>query len=285
MDDEVVIIGDDGTEHVFPAGFDPQKAAAIVRGGGAEAPQQAAPPQQEQPLSIGQWAARAIGGAFLGPAGVEAANNPGATLASAAMGGAFSGLRAAKPFIGPVMGRAAGAVADVLERPTVSGGLGAAMGAYEGGKHGGVSGALTGALIGAGSGVAGSGALRKIHKKLTPAVMVPGSRLVKGAPKPPTLEQELTGAVNALRQPKTPGIVAQSHPQGGGFTTPPDVPIPTDKSFRRIAPFAKNARARYRELSQKTIVTPQEARELAQLKEIVDRQAQEVGTSYAAGGK
>jgi hypothetical protein len=32
MDDEVVIIGDDGTEHVFPAGFDPQRAAAIVRG-------------------------------------------------------------------------------------------------------------------------------------------------------------------------------------------------------------------------------------------------------------
>lgn len=30
--DDVIIIGDDGTEHVFPAGFDPKKAAAIVRG-------------------------------------------------------------------------------------------------------------------------------------------------------------------------------------------------------------------------------------------------------------
>jgi hypothetical protein len=34
MADEVVIIGADGTEHVFPAGFDPRKAAGIVRGGG-----------------------------------------------------------------------------------------------------------------------------------------------------------------------------------------------------------------------------------------------------------
>lgn len=31
--DEVVIIGADGTEHVFPAGFDPKKAAEIVRTG------------------------------------------------------------------------------------------------------------------------------------------------------------------------------------------------------------------------------------------------------------
>ncbi len=29
---EIVIVGDDGTEHVFPSGFDPKKAAAIVRG-------------------------------------------------------------------------------------------------------------------------------------------------------------------------------------------------------------------------------------------------------------
>lgn len=33
MDPEVVIIGADGTEHVFPPGFDPKQAAAIVRGG------------------------------------------------------------------------------------------------------------------------------------------------------------------------------------------------------------------------------------------------------------
>src|SRR5688500_9678385 len=31
---EIVIVGADGKEHVFPDGFDPKRAAAIVRGGG-----------------------------------------------------------------------------------------------------------------------------------------------------------------------------------------------------------------------------------------------------------
>jgi hypothetical protein len=42
MDPEVVILGADGTEHVFPPGFDPVKAAAIVRGG----PKALGPPNQ-----------------------------------------------------------------------------------------------------------------------------------------------------------------------------------------------------------------------------------------------
>jgi hypothetical protein len=45
----------------------------------------AADGKPEAPLSIAQWAARSIGGAFMGPAGVEAADNPGSTLASAAV--------------------------------------------------------------------------------------------------------------------------------------------------------------------------------------------------------
>jgi hypothetical protein len=57
------------------------------------------------------------------------------------------------------------------------------------------------------------------------------------------------------------------------------------RTYRRIAPFAKNARVRYRELSTKTILTPQEASELEALEAIVKTQAQAVGTSYAAGGK
>lgn len=40
---EIVIVGEDGTEHVFPSGFDPKKAAAIVRG-------QAAPQTQQKPF-------------------------------------------------------------------------------------------------------------------------------------------------------------------------------------------------------------------------------------------
>jgi hypothetical protein len=54
----------------------------------AEKPQQA-PVAKPQELGIGQWAARAIGGAFMGPAGVEAADNPGTTLLSAAVGPVF----------------------------------------------------------------------------------------------------------------------------------------------------------------------------------------------------
>jgi polyhydroxyalkanoate synthesis regulator phasin len=50
----------------------------------AEKPQQA-PAAKPKELGIGQWAARAIGGAFMGPAGVEAADNPGSTLLSAAI--------------------------------------------------------------------------------------------------------------------------------------------------------------------------------------------------------
>lgn len=37
-DQEVVIVGKDGTEHVFPPGFDPKKAAAIVAGQSGPAP-------------------------------------------------------------------------------------------------------------------------------------------------------------------------------------------------------------------------------------------------------
>lgn len=44
MADDIVIVGEDGTEHVFPAGFDPKRAAAIVRAHAQ--PQRPAPPPQ-----------------------------------------------------------------------------------------------------------------------------------------------------------------------------------------------------------------------------------------------
>lgn len=57
-----------------------------------QASHEAAPPtphpnQQlyDQMQGIGKWAARAIGGAFMGPGGVDAADHPGMTLASAAV--------------------------------------------------------------------------------------------------------------------------------------------------------------------------------------------------------
>lgn len=111
----------------------------------------------------------------------------------------------------------------------------------------------------------------------------PGSKLRSGSPRP-TIEQSLTQVVDELRLPQKVNLQT-SHPVGGGFTTPPDVPIPTDKTFKRLAPFAKTARARYRELSMKGILTPVEAQEMAYLKPIVEGQAKEVGASYAAGGR
>ncbi len=47
MDEEIVIVGDDGTEHVFPAGMDPKRAAAIVRG---QAQPQTTPAQDVEAL-------------------------------------------------------------------------------------------------------------------------------------------------------------------------------------------------------------------------------------------
>lgn len=79
MDPEVVIIGDDGTEHVFPAGFDPQKAAAIVRGG--------APAGSGSQTPVTPMVAAGLGAATkLTPAIVSGVNNvagPAAKLVSA----------------------------------------------------------------------------------------------------------------------------------------------------------------------------------------------------------
>lgn len=56
-DGEVVILGDDGTEHVFPPGFDPKRAAAIVRG---QTSSSAQPTSGDSPLSLVTGAARVL---------------------------------------------------------------------------------------------------------------------------------------------------------------------------------------------------------------------------------
>lgn len=86
---EVVILGNDGTEHVFPAGFDPQKAAAIVRG-------QSAAPAQHQPSLVdravdalpmlGGMAGGLTGGAGGTVLGFGVGGVPGA-IGGAALGG------------------------------------------------------------------------------------------------------------------------------------------------------------------------------------------------------
>lgn len=51
---DVVIVGEDGTRHRFPGGFDPQKAAAIVRGGAPpEQATQATPPARDGRAVLG----------------------------------------------------------------------------------------------------------------------------------------------------------------------------------------------------------------------------------------
>lgn len=91
MDDEqdIVIVGDDGTEHVFPSGFDPKRAAAIVRAGSTSLPKPAAstgwPAKIGDMLStgldLGIGALRGVGStaAHIGEAAVNAGLVPGVT--------------------------------------------------------------------------------------------------------------------------------------------------------------------------------------------------------------
>lgn len=286
-----------------------------------EPPAPAPHPNQElydNMQGAGKWIARAIGGAFIGPAGVEAADNPGTTLLGAIPFGIGRLARSAVPFIGPAARGAAG----VMDSPLGGAAIGGASGAIADGKRG----AALGAIGGLATGPRLAKDLKRIANRFDPpkvpvtppkppniiegmsaigkpkadnlaasARMIeglsqrkptppPGARLMQGS-RPPTLEQELTSVVDELRLPPARTSVAPSAPGGGSFTLPPDVPIPTDKTFKRIAPFAKNARARYRELTSKTILSPQEASELAQLEQVVKSQAQTAGMSYAAGGK
>lgn len=122
MSAEVVIVGADGNEHVFPAGFDPKKAAAIVR---QRAPAQPTIPATMQspatanrgvtPDAMGnaewgalppteklrnalQWGGKAVSSMTgMGAAGDDAVANPTRTLATAAIVPAFSAAKNAIP--------------------------------------------------------------------------------------------------------------------------------------------------------------------------------------------
>lgn len=97
---DVVIVGEDGTEHVFPPGFDPVKAAAIVRG------PQAATWTRDHPTIAGLArgavntlpAVGAVAGGILGAPAAAATLNPvtGAAVEAGSVGlgaGAGRGLR------------------------------------------------------------------------------------------------------------------------------------------------------------------------------------------------
>lgn len=82
MDEEIVILGADGTEHVFPAGFDPKRAAEIVRGQSAASQ----PESPKAPLGV----AAAFGAAKAAPAIVSGVNK------AAGVVGGLASKRAAK---------------------------------------------------------------------------------------------------------------------------------------------------------------------------------------------
>lgn len=88
-DQDVVIVDKDGNEHIFPAGFNPKRAAAIVRGGSASLPtkpvsaEDFAPKAPSWPATIGD----ALVGAAKGAAGLgKTALNTGLMLTGQGIG-------------------------------------------------------------------------------------------------------------------------------------------------------------------------------------------------------
>jgi hypothetical protein len=124
---EVVIVGADGTEHVFPGGFNPQRAAAIVRGespssGGAATPaaltalgaMKAAPALASGVNAAAQATGRvmsspAAGGVLAGlTSGLAAAGQPKAAMLVGAGGAALPRAAGLVEKMGPTLMRGAG---------------------------------------------------------------------------------------------------------------------------------------------------------------------------------
>lgn len=211
-DQEVVIVGADGTEHVFPAGFDPKRAAAIVK--------QAAPavfvgrPKSQAVMDEGPdkpegWFSKTVRGMVnpspemqlvmdvlpIGAAAAEAAPNALIKTAQgmrAAPGAVSSG--AASVARGAV--RAGAAAADALEaHPGVSAAVGGALGYATGGPVGAVRGLLEGA--GASRGLRLLRVAQKLQAKAAAPTASAGPPRLVG--KAPTLTDSLVGILDELR--------------------------------------------------------------------------------------
>lgn len=128
---EVVIVGADGTEHVFPDGFNPKRAAQIVKG-------QSAPEAKPQPGSkaaiLSHVAAKAI--PVVESGAMNFATNPSVPKMSASAGRVLGGVA---PVVAGAtkMGPAGAAI----------GMAGAAQGAWAGGKAGWFTGKLAQQLM------------------------------------------------------------------------------------------------------------------------------------------
>lgn len=143
-DEPVVIVDESGHEHEFPAGMDPQHAAAIVRN--ARMQSQVGAPGPQWPSQ-----ARATEAARPAAEAMEPWVRGSALGASALMGGG-----AAVGAMGGPAAAASGAL-RTLSHPAVT----ATTGAYEGYRHGGIPGALEGA---AGGALFGRGMLGKLGR-------------------------------------------------------------------------------------------------------------------------
>lgn len=123
-------------------------------------------------------------------------------------------MRVAKAIPGAA-GRAVTFAANALDKPFISGAIGAAEGARQGGArgalYGGVGGVATGTVLGRG--------LRAIGLRLAPPPSVnAGGRLAPRST--PSVNESLDEALTAMRAPQS-ATIAPSHPSGGGFTAPP----------------------------------------------------------------
>lgn len=194
-DQGIVIVGSDGTEHEFPAGMDPKKAAAIVRQQEASGAQPAAAPQK-RPLLIGRSEANVPAQLRNDPEAVKAfqsAKDTGADVGIAAGAMGLGGALAPASITGPATAFAKSA-----------GQIGLYGGAYKGLTAMGIPPEYAGLILAA----TGLKSLTKGGGS-SPAKPEPvnntGGRLV--TTKAPGINQQMADALAELRQPMKPDVV------------------------------------------------------------------------------
>lgn len=192
MDPEVIIIGDDNVEHVFPAGFDPKRAATIVRQQTSAAPTTGKGPQDVAPATAKPspaertWgdtitdALPAIGATIGGIAGGSKGLPTGA-LAAGIGGAAGSGYQQLINHAKEIPGAVVDIVHNLLNgnaKATLGGFVqGAKEGALAAGEEG-----LTQSALDLGGGIAGKAVIRPAAEAVTKFAFRPTRQALKTAP-------------------------------------------------------------------------------------------------------
>lgn len=264
-------IGDIAREKLWDARFAQPEDAA---------PDTPANPNQalyDRMQGIGQWAANAIGGAFMGPGGVDAAAHPGWTLASATPFGVGAVARSSIPYIGP----AARATASALEHPA----SGAVIGGVSGYKAGGPQGAVLGALTGATTTPRIVRSLRGVANRVAPpAVATPAAPSAAPRPIDPVAAGMSSGTATAAENAIARGRIAEGMSARPASETPspavPDAPpasspaapapsaapsVPAAASARIAESAPSRPPVQIKELPGETLTRPPAARTPAQM--------------------